>query len=134
MNLFRRTRVSAASEPNTGFAWTPVYSRVSGDLPLADLPKKMVVWNDTAPLAVVRFQLDVTAAGAAKLKFNDPAGLTLYNGTEPVEVKAETELTLKAGVQTLTLVIDRTKRDADVRVELDDVPGSPARVAVVGGK
>ena len=134
MNLFRRTRVSAAAEPNTGFAWTPVYSRVSGDLPLDDLPKKMVVWNDTAPLAVVRFQLDVTAAGAARLKFNNPAGLTLYNGTEPVEVKAETELTLKAGLQTLTLVIDRTKRDADVRVELDDVPGSPARAAVVGGK
>lgn len=134
MNLFRRTRVSAAADPTTAFAWTPVYSRVSGDLPLDDLPKKMIVWNDTAPLAVVRFQLDVTAAGKAKLKFNNPAGLTLYVGTEPVEVKAETEVNLKVGVQAVVLVIDRTKRDADVRVELDDVAGSPARVAVVGGK
>jgi putative heme-binding domain-containing protein len=134
MNLFRRTRVSAAAEPNTGFVWSSAYSRVSGDLPLDDLPKKMIVWNETAPLAVVRFQLDVTAAGATKLKFNNVAGLTLYNGVEPVEVKAETEVSLKVGVQTLTLVIDRTKRDADLRVELDDVPNSPARVAVVGGK
>ena len=37
-------------------------------------------------------------------------------------------------VQTLMIVIDRTKRTDDVRVELDDVAGSPARVAVVGGK
>jgi putative heme-binding domain-containing protein len=133
MNLFRRTRVSAASEPATPFTWSPVYSRVSGDLPLGELPK-MVVWNDTAPLAVVRFQLDVTAAGAAVLKFNSTDGLTLYSGVDPVEVKAETPLDLKAGVQTLTLVIDRTKRTDDVRVELDDVPGSPARAAVVGGK
>jgi len=41
MNLFRRTRVSAAAEPNTGFAWTPVYSRVSGDLPLDDHQTRM---------------------------------------------------------------------------------------------
>ncbi|HUR53032.1 MAG TPA: HEAT repeat domain-containing protein, partial [Gemmataceae bacterium] len=34
MNLFRRTRVSAATEATNPFAWSPVYSRVSGDLPL----------------------------------------------------------------------------------------------------
>ena len=129
LNLFRRTRVSAAAEPDNPFAWSPAYSLVSGDLPLAELPK-FTVWNDTAAQTVLRFQLDVTTAGAAKLKFNSVAGLSLYLGATPVEAKAETVLDLKAGVQTVTLVIDRSKRTDDVRVELDDVAGSPARVDV----
>jgi putative heme-binding domain-containing protein len=132
-NLFRRTRVSAAAEPDNPFAWSPAYALVSGDLPLAALPK-FTVWNDTAAQTVLRFQLDVTTPGAAKLKINSVTGLSLYLGAAPVEPKAETALDLKAGAQTVTLVIDRSKRTEDVRVELDDVAGSPARVAVVGGK
>ncbi|MFM8273419.1 MAG: PVC-type heme-binding CxxCH protein [Gemmata sp.] len=133
LNLFRRVRVSAAAEDGSAFAWSGTYAKVSGDLPLADLPK-FTVWNDTAPQSVVRFQLDVTAAGAAKLKVNSAAGLTLYVGGAPVEVKPETVLDLKAGVQTVTVLIDRSKRTEDVRVELEDVENSPARVGVVGGK
>ena len=133
MNLFRRNRVAAATEPDQPFVWSPVYSRVPGELPLAELPKA-VVWQNADPLTVVRFHLDATAPGAARLRFNSPAGLALYHGTTPIDVKPETPLDVKPGVQTLTLVIDRTKRTDDVRVELDDVPGSPARVSVVGGK
>jgi putative heme-binding domain-containing protein len=133
LNLFRRSRVSASAEPDNPFAWSPAYSKVSGDLPLTDLPK-FTVWVDTAQQSVVRFQLDVTTAGAAKLKFNSVAGLTVYAGNTPVEPKPETVLDLKAGVQTVTVLIDRSKRTEDVRVELDDVEKSPARVSVVGGK
>ena len=134
LNLFRRARVSAAAEADNVFAWSPAYSKVSGDLPLAEQPK-FTVWNDTAPQTVLRFQLDVTTAGAAKLKFNSVAGLTVYVGTAPVEPKLETLLDLKTGVQTVTILIDRSKREKeDVRVELEDVEKSPARVAVVGGK
>jgi len=133
MGLARTTRLAAAAEPGTPFAWSPFYSKVSGDLPLADLPK-LVVWNGNDPLAVVRFQLDVTTAGAAKLKFNSAAGLTLFVDGKPVEAKAETPLDLKTGTVTVTMVVDRAKRTEDIRVELDDVPGSPARVSVIGGK
>ena len=133
LNLFRRTRVSAAAEADNPFAWGSAYGKVSGDLPLADLPK-FTVWNDTAAQSVLRFQLDVTTAGTAKLKFNAVAGLTVYVGNTPVEVKPETVLDLKTGVQTVTVLIDRSKRTEDVRIELDDVDKSPARVAVVGGK
>lgn len=133
LNAFRRGRVSAAAEPGAPFTWSQGYSKVSGALPLAELPK-FTVWNDTAPQSVVRFQLDVTTAGAAKLKFNSAAGLTVFVGNAPVEAKAETVLDLKAGVQTVTVLVDRSKRTDDVRVELEDVEKSPARVAVVGGK
>lgn len=133
LNLFRRTRVSAAAEADNPFTWSPAYAKVSGDLPLAELPK-FTVWNDTAPQSVVRFQLDVTTAGTAKLKLNSVNGLTVYVGNQPVEPRAETVLDLKAGVQTVTVLIDRSKRTDDLRIELDDVEKSPARVSVVGGK
>jgi putative heme-binding domain-containing protein len=133
LNAFRVTRVSAATEPDRSFLWSPTYSMVSGDLPLASLPK-FSVWANTAEQTVLRFQLDVTTAGTAKLKINSVAGLSLYLGTTPVEPKTETVLDLKTGVQTLTLILDRSKRTEDVRVELDDVANSPARVAIVGGK
>src|SRR5213078_3710063 len=133
LNLFRVTRVSAAAEPTNPFTWSPTYSKVSGDLPLAELPK-FSVWANTADLTVLRFQLDVTTAGAAKLKFNSVAGLSFYVGANPVEPKIETVLDLKTGVQTVTVLIDRSKRTEDVRIELDDVANSPARVSVVGGK
>ena len=133
LNMFRRARVSAAAEPENTFVWSPTYSMVSGDLTLASLPK-FTVWNDTAAQSVLRFNLDVTSAGAAKLKFNSVAGLSVFVGASPVETKAETLLDLKAGVQTVTVMIDRSKRTEDLRIELDDVAGSPARVAIVGGK
>ncbi len=133
LNAFRVTRVSAAAESNNTFAWSPAYSMVSGDLPLAALPK-FSVWSNTAEQTVLRFNLDVTTAGSAKLKINSVAGLSLYVGAVPVEPKSETLLDLKTGVQTVTLIIDRSKRTEEVRVELDDVPKSPARVAILGGK
>jgi putative heme-binding domain-containing protein len=133
LKLFRRTRDSATAEADNPFTWSGAYSKVSGDLPLAELPK-FTVWADTAQQSVIRFQLDVTTAGAAKLKFSSIAGLTVYVGNTPIEPKAETVLDLKTGVQTVTILIDRSKRTEDVRIELDDVEKSPARVSVVGGK
>ncbi|HEX4612791.1 MAG TPA: PVC-type heme-binding CxxCH protein [Urbifossiella sp.] len=133
MNLARRTRLAAAAEPGTSFAWSPLYARVSGALPLAELPR-LVVWNGNDPLAVARFQLDVTTAGRVALRFNSVTGLSLFVNGRPVDPAAETALDLPAGVQTVTVVIDRAKRTDDLRVELVDVAGSPARAAVVGGK
>ncbi len=133
MSLARTTRLAAAAEEGNAFSWSPLYSKVSGDLPLADLPK-LIVWNGNDPLAVVRFQLDATTAGAAKLKFNSAVGITMFVDGKPVEAKAETPLDLKVGIVTVTLVVDRAKRTDDLRVELDDVAGSPARVNVLGGK
>ncbi len=133
LNAFRRGNLALAADPLNPFRWQSAYSKVSGELPLADLPK-FVIWNNTAELSVVRFHLDVTTAGKAMLRFNSVAGLSLYLGGTPVEPKAETVLDLPTGLQTVTVVFDRSQRSDGVRVELDDVPGSLARVAVVGGK
>ena len=132
-NVFRRERVTAVVEKPTQFTWPSAYTRVSGDLPLADLPS-FVVWNGSDPLSVVRFELKATVEGPAALKWNAVEGLSVYVGEKSVEAKPETTIDVKTGTTVVTVVVDRSKRKADLRCELVDVPNSSARVAVVGGK
>ena len=81
-----------------------------------------------------RFQLEATAAGPVRLKLNGVAGLTLWLDGGAVPAKPEMDLTLPAGLHTVTLAVDWSQRQDGLRVELDDVPGSAARAKVVGGK
>lgn len=133
LSLIRRNRAAVAAEPHAALVWSPLYSRVAGELPLEEVPK-FVMWDGAEPMSIVRCQLDVTTAGPVKLKLDSAEGIVLYAGANPVAVQAETVLELPKGVQTLTFLIDRTKRKTDLRCELEDAPGSPARAAVVGGK
>jgi putative heme-binding domain-containing protein len=132
-NLIRRSRIAAAAENDPAFVWNSIYAKVSGDLPLEGLPT-LTIWQDTAPLIVVRALFDVTAAGKVKVKLNSATGISLLVGANPVEVKDETIVELPQGQQVLLFAIDTTKRKEPLRCELEDVEGSPARVSVLGGK
>jgi putative heme-binding domain-containing protein len=133
LELFRRNRISTAADPDATFTWSPAYAGVSGDLPLLELAK-FSVWSNTAEQTVLRFQLDITTPGTVRLKLNSITGLSLFVGTTPIEAKPEITVELSTGVQTVTAIIDRSIRRDGLKVELDDVPDSPARVAIVGGK
>jgi hypothetical protein len=134
-NIFQiqRARAAAVVENASAFAWSSAYSKANGEFPLDSLPK-LVVWQDSEPIGLVRGQLDVTTGGPVKLRISGPVGLTLWVGSVPVEVKDETVVDLKPGVQTLTFAVDLNRRKDALRVELEDVPGSPARVNIVNGK
>jgi putative heme-binding domain-containing protein len=129
----RRTRIAVAAEKENGLAWLPMYSKVSGDLPLAELPKYSV-WQNTEPQSVIRCHLDVTAAGKVGFTLNDASGLTVFVDGKPVTPKAEFEAAVPVGQVAVTMIVDRLKRTSDIKLELTDVPGSLARVKVVGGK
>ena len=129
-DLLRTTRVGAAAERGDEFGWSSVSARVSGELPLAEVPT-FTVWKDAGSQSVLRTRLDVTAAGTLLLKFDDAAGLSLYVGAKPVDVTAATTIEVPAGVRTLTLVIDRAKRTEAVRVEVEDGTG---KAMLYGGK
>ena len=133
MNLLRKSRIGVVAENDPTFQWQSVYTKVSGELPL-DAAPSLTIWNDTAALAVVRCQLDVTAGGKIKLKLNSAAGINLLVGTAPTDVQEETILDLKPGTQTLLFAVDLSKRKEPLRVEFEDVSDSPARVSVIGGK
>ncbi len=133
MDQLRRGRAALAAETPDAFTWTSAYSMVNGEYPKADFPK-LTVWMGSNPLSLLRAQIDVTTPGPVKLKINNAKGLTLYVGATPVTVKEEMVLDLKAGLQNLTFGVDYDGREDGLRVELEDIPGSPAKANIVGGK
>ncbi len=120
-------------ENDPALTWTPAYGTVAGLLPL-DRLQYFESKGDLNNLAYVRFQLEATTAGKVKLLLNSVKGLTAWLDRDLVQLKVETALDLKTGLHTLTLAIDVSRRKEPLRIELDDVPGSPARVRILGGK
>ena len=105
---------------------------VGGDLPTADLVK----WNiGQGPLqAGAKFQLDCTTAGKVALNVPSTTGLQAWLDGAPLDLKAETILNLSAGMHTVTFSVKLDERKVPLRVELDELKDSPARVRIVGGK
>jgi putative heme-binding domain-containing protein len=132
-HLLQRNGAAAAAGDDPALLWSPAYSTVAGILPPAEVPR-LDLGKDADPAAVVRCQLDVTTPGAALLRLNGAKGVRLWLDRKPVDAKEATELNLSAGVHTLTFALDLAERKDALRCELDDAPGSPARVRVVGGK
>ena len=109
-----------------------MHSTVFGDLPLADLQKWRIGKGEEQ--AVARFALDCTTAGKVKLKFGDVTGLSLWLDGTPLNADKEMVVDLSAGAHAVTVHVKLDVRKTPLRAELDDVPGSPARVRIVGGK
>jgi putative heme-binding domain-containing protein len=126
-----RDRVGAVATAKD-LQWAPSYSRVSGEMPLEDLPKWKIGTGEFQ--AVARFDLDCTTAGKAKLLFGDTTGLQLWLDGTPLEAGKEVTVDLTAGVHTVTVNVKLDQRKAPLRAELAEVDGSPARVRIVGGK
>ena len=113
--------------------WEAGYSRVSGELPVDDFAK----FQPHAGLdhtSFVRFEFDVSTAGKIKLAFGDITGLSLWIDGKPTTLTADHEMEASAGRHIITLAVNRVKRTSPLRVELVDVPNSPAQVQLVGGK
>jgi putative heme-binding domain-containing protein len=131
--ILRETRIGSAASADPGLNWSPAYSIVSGLLPLESMPL-LRYRQDMAPLAFARCQLDVSTAGKVKLQLKSAAGLFLWLDGVPVEPAETPVFDLASGTHTLTLAIDPAKRRDGLRLTLDDVPGSPAKARIVGGK
>jgi putative heme-binding domain-containing protein len=124
---------AAAAGSSRALVWSSAYSTVSGVLPLEDLPR-LDGPRGSGMLGIARCQLDVGTGGKARLILNSPEGLSLWVDGVPVEVKEQMELDLKSGRRTLTIAVDLARRRDGLRCEVEEVPGSPARVTPVSGK
>jgi hypothetical protein len=113
----------------------PTYSTVAGELPLDNLPHSIAGGNG-GPWVFVRFQLDVMARGKIKLLLNSKQ-INIWRfwlDGKPVEFTEEMVGELKEGLHTVTIAVRTIGKKDRLRVELADVPGSAARVRIVGGK
>ncbi len=126
-----RDRLAAVATA-TDLTWAPAYSTVFGELPLADLAKWKI--GQGTEQAVARFALDCTTAGRVKLRFGDVTGLSLWLDGTPLEADKDMVVDLSAGTHAVTVHVKLDVRKTPLRAELDDVPGSAARVRIVGGK
>ena len=121
------SKMSSAGAGTLG--WTGAYSLVSGVLPPDSLPTA-----EGTSIAFARCEIDVTAAGRIGLRVNSPAGLKVWAGGRPVEVKPEMEVDLPRGTHTLLFQVDKSQRGNDgLRVELREVQGSSGAAQPVGG-
>jgi putative heme-binding domain-containing protein len=138
-----RTSFDTAAGDDADFVWASAYSRVAGDLPLDGLPTYKPHAN-LEPTTFVRFELDVTTPGKAKLAIDDPSpqpspngrgsnvdGLALWLDGKPTPLAADTSLDLTTGKHRLVLAVNRTEHAAPLRVEVIE---DGATVQVVGGK
>ncbi|HEV3449129.1 MAG TPA: PVC-type heme-binding CxxCH protein [Gemmataceae bacterium] len=136
-SLIWRTRIASVTSPDPGLVWNPVYSQVSGILPLDGIPR--LTFNrpeskGSDVLGFVRCQVDVSRGGKVRMLLNSAAGLTLWLDGTPLEAKAENLLEVKPGVHTLTFAIDLQHRHEGLRCEFADAPGSATRFQIVSGK
>ena len=111
--LVRRWRVQE------GTAWLPVYTRVSGDLPVEGLK-------------AVRAEIEVTTPGKVRLRLNSEKGLAIDVDGAAVAAAGTVELELKEGRPGAPFTL--AGRPEPLRREVDEAPGSPARVRPLGGK
>jgi putative heme-binding domain-containing protein len=129
------TLFDAAAGDDPLFVWSPAYSTLAGSLPTDELPRFSAHgnWNDTVFL---RFELDVSTAGKVKVLLNSKQALipNLWVDGGKVDVQDAVLLNLNEGLHTITLAVQPHPRTDPPRIELADIPGSPARVRIVNGK
>ncbi len=126
-------KLASAASPETdddASDWKSVYSRVSGSLPVGDVPA--ITADDAASPRVLRCQVDVATGGKAAIVLAGPVQKLWLDGTQ-LGPAGKLEVDLPAGLHNLTLQLGAQLND-EVRLELVDVPGSPAQVQLVGGK
>lgn len=130
----RRTRLASVTEDDPAFIWQPAYSRVSGELPLNDLPKVMYrgpFQKAPSGLNFLRFSLDVGTAGEVELALNSIDGVTIWLDGVQLETAVSATLDLKAGRHRITMMVSQVERTEPVQVQINDVAGSKAQVQLL---
>jgi hypothetical protein len=107
---------------------TPLYSLVSGDLPLEGLP------TDDFNRAKVRCEIEVTTPGKILFKFNNTDGLRMWIDNEEIEPHSELVTELGRGKHSALFQIKLDKRETPLRLEVTEAPESAGRVQVVSGR
>lgn len=112
-SLIRKWRLTTAegieSLPADETQWTNAYSKVSGELPVADFPG--------GPFVFARGYVNVLVAGKALLEINTPADVTLWVDGVRIEDNSK-PITLAKGRRTLTFGFRPSDRTVGLRVEL----------------
>ncbi len=123
----------AVFQEDTETPWLATYSRVSGELPLGDLPK-FYHGYPAQPLIVLQFGIDVAQPGQIQLDFSDPSGISLWLDKKELPVDPPIQADVTSGRHWITVAVRPKGRQDDLRCEVRTAEGSTAQVRIVGGK
>ena len=119
-----------AAVASDGPDWAPAYAMVSGEVPISTFDRQR-----GATVSWARADLDVSAAGPARLLLNDAKGLTLWVDGKRVDAKPDMTVDLSAGIASLVFRIDVAQRGSTgLRVEIGDIAGSRGHAQPVTGR
>jgi putative heme-binding domain-containing protein len=132
-----RTSLDAVAQSGDSLQWEPIYAMVGGAVPLAELPE-IPRGRNAPPISIIRAQIDVSSAGKLEIDFNSVQGLTIWiDGvrSEPGPTRPDVlPVELTPGRHTLFIAFERSRRKADIRCAIEELPDSPARAQPVVGK
>lgn len=136
-NRMYRTSDTQVISSDNGLVWQPVYSSVSGSVPLADVldfTMKERLGEAARKVGFLRCRLNVSTAGVVGLAAGDVSGLQFWLDGKPIDPHERQNLPLSTGEHVITVSINLLTRKTPVRLELFDVAGSAAQVQFLGGK
>jgi hypothetical protein len=119
-----------ATDPT--LAWTSAYSKVSGELP-ADVLSTIPYRVSAAQIGLARAEVEVTTPGAVRFRLT-PVPLGFWLDGRKLEPQGQLDLSLTAGLHTLTVALPADPQAPGFRLEIQEPPGSPARAQAVVGK
>ena len=118
---------------NTKRILRPVYSKVSGTLPIEELP--VIDLSSNRKYSFVTFEVETLSAGNVGLLLNSAEGVTAWVGKEQRNLADPFVIHLPAGIHEITLAIDRRiRRDGVLGIQLQDAEHSPAQTRLVMGQ
>jgi len=122
------------AKDNGKLPFLPIYSKVSGELPIDELP--VVDVSPGKRYSFIRFELEVVSKGNVDLSFNSTAGITAWAGQKPLKMTAKgTATDLAQGVQTITLAIDRSMfKEDQLSIQLQDAQQASAQTRLIMGR
>jgi hypothetical protein len=111
----------------------PFYSKVSGELPVADLP---VIDVNNKPYSFVKFDVEVLNKGNVKLALNTTSGITAWAGQVALKFTNNDLVTnFPQGIQHITLAIDRSLvKEGILSIQLQDATTEAAQTRLVMGQ
>ncbi len=110
--------------------WTPLYSRVDGTVHGEDAA---LIGVGQSQWRAIESEIEVSAAGKIGLKLNDPANVQVFIAGKELPAAADMQTEVPAGKVRVTLLFDSAVRKAPVKVQVYDVPESPAKTKAVRG-
>ena len=110
-------------------AWSPIYGKISGALPLDELRKA-----NQPNVVILRGELQVSEPGRVAVRVTSTEPCQVWVDSTAFGIQKEFEVTLEPGRHPVILRVELSAHDApELRVEFSRPEGSTAQFEVVGG-